>query len=59
MTVELITFYVVDCSIYFDHFLLSGLPCGKEGPMIHSGAALGAGIPEVSLLCYTHTMPFS
>ena len=27
--------------------LIPGLPCGKEGPMIHSGAALGAGIPEV------------
>ena len=23
-----------------------GLPCGKEGPMIHAGAILGAGIPS-------------
>lgn len=30
-------------------FFVSGLFVGKEGPMIHSGAIVGAGLPQVQL----------
>lgn len=34
--------------------VFSGLFVGKEGPMIHSGAVVGAGLPQVSagLVCW-------
>jgi len=30
--------------------LFTGLFVGKEGPMIHSGAIIGAGVPQVNIL---------
>lgn len=33
-------------------FYTSGLFVGKEGPMIHSGAIIGAGVPQVIIHKY-------
>jgi H+/Cl- antiporter ClcA len=41
-----VTFKALCCKVVGVLFSVAGgLPCGKEGPMIHSGSILGAGLP--------------
>ena len=35
-----------------------GLPCGKEGPMIHAGSIVGAGLPLGKLATYKKDFSF-
>lgn len=46
--------HVQVCEYMWIGLCFPGLFVGKEGPMIHSGAIVGAGLPQVLALICTH-----